>query len=204
MKISGTFRNHKTRFFQKAWFLSIAMVLFVSLFVGVASGSGGGNAEPKGWVATDTYRVMNFTVLAVALYLLLRKPASQALDGRIKGIREQLTELEARKKDAEKELAEYNKKLLQLNQEADKIVEEYVKQGNDAKERILREAESAAEKLEEHAERNIEQEFKNARTRLQEDILEKAIAKAEAIVKQKITDEDQDRLVDEYLKKVVA
>ena len=194
MKFSGTF--------QKAWFLSIAMMLLLSLFAGVASASGGG--ETKGWVATDTYRIMNFTVLAVALYLLLRKPASQALDGRIKGIKEQLTELEAKKKDAEKELAEYNKKLLQLNQEADKIVEEYIKQGHDAKERILKEAESAAEKLEDQDKRNIEQEFKRAKTELQEEILDKAISKAEVMVKQKITDEDQERLVDEYLKKVVA
>jgi len=204
MEFSGIFRNQKIRFLR---FLPIVMVLFLSFFVGVALGSGGGDehgAEPKGWVPTDTYRVMNFSVLAIALYFLLRKPASQALDGRIKGIREQLTELEAKKKDAEKDLAEFNKKLLRLDQEAEKIVEEYVKQGNDAKERILREAESAAEKLEEQAKRNIEQEFKRAKTGLQDDILEKAIAKAEEIVKQRITDEDQDRLVDEYLKKVVA
>ncbi|QTA93206.1 F0F1 ATP synthase subunit B family protein [Desulfonema magnum] len=183
------------------------MVSVLFFFSGAALGSGGDEghgAEPKGWIATDTYRVMNFAVLAIALFLILRKPVSQALDARIRGIREQLSELEVRKKDAETELAQYNKKLLLLEQETEKIVAEYIKQGNEAKERILREAESAAEKLEVQASRNIENEFERAKLQLQQDILEKALIKAEQVVKQRITDKDQERLVDEYLEKVVA
>ncbi len=193
-------RNQETRF-RKRWFLAVFMAVSVVFSAGIAMGSG---AEAKGWLPTDTYRVMNFAVLAIVLFFLLRKPASQALDARIKGIKDHLSELAGRKKDAEKELAEYNAKLLLLDQETEKIVAEYVKQGNEAKTRILREAESAAGKLEEQAQRNIEQEFKRAKIWLQEDIIEKALVKAQEIVKQKITDEDQNRLVDEYLKKVVA
>jgi len=54
----------------------------------------------KGWVATDTYRVMNFLVLAIALVFLLRKPLKQALNNRISGIQNQLDELEEKKKAA--------------------------------------------------------------------------------------------------------
>lgn len=52
--------------------------------------------------------------------------------------------------------------------------------------------------------KNIEHEFQQAKERLQEEILEKALAKAEGMVKNNITSYDQDRLVDEYLEKVVA
>jgi F-type H+-transporting ATPase subunit b len=166
-----------------------------------ASSEGG---ESKGWVATDTFRVMNFVVLAAVLFFILRKPLSQALSSRIKGIKDQLAELEEQKAAAEKQLAEYNQKLSQLEKEADKIVEDYIKQGNEAKARILKEAESAAEKLQTQAHRNIEHEFEQAKLKLQEDILEKSLVKAEAIIEQKISGEDQERLVDEYLKKVVA
>lgn len=178
-----------------------AVFLFGAAQVALSSG-GDGHDQPKGWVATDTYKVMNFAVLAIALFFILRKPLSQALDTRIKGIREQLSDLEAKKKEAEKELAQYNERLLLLDQEAEKIVVEYVKQGNEAKERILREAQSAAEKLESQARRNIENEFERARGKVRRDIIEKALAKAEDLVKQRITDEDQERLVDEYLMKV--
>ena len=173
---------------------------------GIAAGSSGGEheGEPKGWVATDTYRVMNFAVLAVALFFVLRKPVSQALNARIDGIRENLGDLEIRREKAEKDLAGYRSRLTALEKEAEKIVEEYVRQGNEARERILKEAESAAAKLEEQAQRNIEYEFRQIRLKLQEEILEKAMGRAEEMLRTGIREEDQDRLVDEYLRKVVA
>jgi F-type H+-transporting ATPase subunit b len=156
----------------------------------------------KGWVATDTYRVMNFAVLAIVLVFLLRKPLSQALNGRIKGIQDQLADLEEKKKKADEQLAEYDKKLALLDKEAEKIVAEYVKQGNEAKDRILQEAKAAAEKIEGHARKNIEHEFGMAKEMLQVEIFESALAKAEDIIKGNITSADQDRLVDDYLEKV--
>lgn len=173
-----------------------------------AHGEGGGHGEgdhgAKGWVSTDTYRVMNFGVLMIALVFLLRKPVAKALNARIEGIKEQLTELEAKKQKALEELSEYNAKLAKLESESEKIIAQYEKQGVEAKARILKEAEAAAEKLEEQAKRNIEHEFKKVQQSLQNEILDKALVKAEDLLRSRITDQDQERLVDEYLKKVVA
>ena len=107
-------------------------------------------------------------------------------------------------KTAEKQLAEYSEKLSRLEKESEKIVEDYIKQGYEAKARILKEAESAAEKLQTQARRNIEHEFKQAKSKLQEEIFETSLVKAEEILIGKISGEDQDRLVDEYLRKVEA
>ncbi|MEA3279760.1 MAG: ATP synthase F0 subunit B [Thermodesulfobacteriota bacterium] len=200
------FMKKEPGFNRKRTLVVVLVILVVAVFqisvIDVAFSSE--HAEPKGWVATDTYKVMNFTVLFVALFFLLRKPVSQALNARIKGIKDQIDELEAKKKDAEKKLAEYNEKLSLLDKEAEKIVAEYTKQGNEAKVRILEEAEAEAVKLEEQAKRNVEHEFKQAKSKLQEEISEKALIKAEEIIRGTITTEDQDRLVDEYLEKVVA
>lgn len=182
----------------------IMIVIAVLMFSGVAWSSSGGGHEAKGWVATDTYKVMNFTVLMVALFFLLRKPVAQALNARIKGIKEQIDDLEAKKKEADKKLAEYNEKLSLLDKEAENIIAEYVKQGKEAKARILEQAELEAKKLEYQAGRNIENELKLAKSKLQEEIFEKALIKAEEIIKSRITGEDQDKLIDEYLEKVVA
>jgi len=171
---------------------------------GLVWASGGGGEGAKGWVATDTYRVMNFSVLAIALFFVLRKPVSQALGGRIKGIQDQLDDLEARKKQAEAELARYNEKLSTLDKEAEKIIAEYISQGKEAKARILKEAEAATQKIEDQARRNIAHEFKEARENLQTDVLEKALAKAEALIKENYSEDDQDRMVDEYISKVVT
>ena len=182
----------------------LAVVLLTAGPAFCAGGGGHGEEGAKGWVSTDTYRVMNFTVLAVALIILLRKPVAKALSARIEGIREQLEELEAKKGEAEKQLAEYNEKLAQLDKEAETIVANYIKQGEEAKARIIEEAKATADKLEEQAKRAIEHEFKQAKEKLKAEVSEQALAKAEALIKNKITSEDQEKLVDEYLEKVVA
>jgi F-type H+-transporting ATPase subunit b len=171
---------------------------------GAALAASGGEGAHHGFSSTDWYRVMNFAVLFVALFFLLRKPIPRALNGRIQGIRDQLKDLETRKAEAENRLAEYTRKLGDLEKEAERIVAEYVRQGEEAKKRILQEAESAAEKLRSQTRKNIEHEFDQTKARLQEEILQKALAKAETLLKDKITAQDQDRLVEEYLGKVVA
>jgi len=184
-------------FFRRNAFVLIQIILVLLVcFAGVA--------EAKGWGATDTYRVINFAILFIALFFILKKPVSQALNGRIEGIKTELEGLEAKKKEAEKKLSEYNEQIVSLDREAEKIIAEYIKQGKAARERILEESKKATEKLEEQAKRNIENEFKSAKLKLQKDILEKALTKAEELLKDKITSEDQNRLVDEYLDKVVA
>jgi len=166
-----------------------------------ASSSGEGHeAAPKGWEKTDWYRVMNFVVLAGLLILVLRKPAGQALNNRIKNISSELEELEQRKAGVEKQLAEYNNRLATLDKEAEQIVSEYIRE--EAKERILQAAQASAERLEEQAQKNIDYEFSQAKLALQKDVMEKALVKAEEIIKARISGEDQERLVDEYLNKV--
>ena len=202
MKFSGFGRRHC--FKKHSAVILLILLFFFGFSLATAMGASGEGSGAKGWTSTDWFRVMNFTVLAIALVFVLRKPLSQALGARIKGIKDQLAELETRKTEAERQLAEYNEKLSQLEKESKKIVEDYIKQGHEAKARILMEAESAAEKLQIQARRNIEHEFKQAILKLQEEIFETSLAKAEEIIKGKISGEDQDRLVDEYLRKVEA
>jgi F-type H+-transporting ATPase subunit b len=207
MKIPGIRRKCHLRdkyFCQGEYAKVVLMTLFAFLIFGAASVFAAADGEHQKWVATDTYRIMNFTVLVVGLFLLLRKPVSKALSSRIKGIQEQLEDLEAKKAATESELAGYIERLAKLEGEASIIVDDYIRQGNEAKDRIIKEAEAAAEKLEEQAKKNIEHEFEQAKLRLKGDVLEKAMARAEEIIKTKISTDDQERLVDEYLNKVVA
>lgn len=204
MKNSGSSRKHGFSFLLVLLIVSTALFLFSLGAVMGSSGEGDHGTEPKGWSKTDTYRVMNFAVLFVVLFLILRKPVSQALNGRIQGIKDQLEDLEIKKKGAEKRLSEYNEKIALLNKETEKLVAEYIRQGEEAKVRILKEAESMAEKLKEQAHKNIEHEFEQAKAALKAEIVEKVIAKAEQIISEKITADDQAKLVDEYLEKVVV
>ena len=181
-----------------------ALLGLLAVTAGTAWAASGGDAGYGGLSSTDWYRIMNFVVLAAGLVFLLRKPIPRALNSRIQGIQHQLSDLEARKADAEKRLAECNQQLGELEKEAGRIMNDYVRQGQEAKARILKEAESAAEKIQVQARRNIEHEFEQTKARLQREIFEQALAKAEALLKQNVTAEDQAHLVEDYLQKVVA
>jgi F-type H+-transporting ATPase subunit b len=204
MRCSGFHRKYNKKMMLSGLILIVAALLIFNIGAAFASGGGDGDAASKRWVATDTYRVMNFGVLFIALFLLLRKPAANALNARITGIKEQLEELETKKAEAEKQLSEYNERLSLLDKEAEELIQGYIKQGEEAKVRIIETAESTAVKLEEQAKRHIEHEFERAKTELQEEIMQQALVKAAEIISTKINVEDQDRLVDEYLEKVVA
>ncbi len=184
----------------------IVVVGLVLLSVGPAIGAteGGEGGGPKRWVATDTYRVMNFAVLAIALFFLLKKPASKALGDRITSIKKQIHDLEQKKVEAEKDLEQFNRKLSLLENEATEIVEKYKQQGEAARVKIIQAAEAAAEKLQDQARRHMDHELKEASKRLQVDIFEKALVKAESMIKDQISKDDNNRLIDEYLERVEA
>jgi len=182
------------------------LIFFVLVLVlagaGICWASAGADATT--WKTTDWLKVMNFVVLAVALFLIVRKPVANALNGRISGIQEELASLEKKKESAQKSLDDINREIADLEGEADRIIGEYRKQGENLKAKILENARQSAAKIEEQAKRNIENEFAAAKVRLQAEILDKAVARAESLVKERITTDDQDRLVDEYLNKVVS
>ena len=190
----------------------LQLVVFTATFLmamcGIVWASSGGDSHGGGvhnaWLTIDTWKVLNFGILAVVGFFLAKKPVAQFFSSRAKSIEDEINELERKKADAQKKLAEYQTKFKNLDQESKQIVEDYIKQGEEAKKRIIAEAGEQADKLEDMAKRNIEQEFKSAKAKLQQEIVEKALGKAEEIIKASISSDDQDKLVDEYLKKVVA
>jgi F-type H+-transporting ATPase subunit b len=156
------------------------------------------------WLPMDTWKTLNFAILFIVLFLLLKKPTKAFFSSRRKEIADELRELEEKKAAAEKQLADYQARFRNLDQESRQIIDEYIKQGEEAKKRIITQAQTQAEKLEDMARRTIEQEFKTARTRLQQEISALAVERAETIIQEAISSDDQDKLVDDYLKKVVA
>ncbi|MCK4728592.1 MAG: ATP synthase F0 subunit B [Desulfobacterales bacterium] len=184
--------------------LVVVSVLFAFGSVWASSEGGhddhGGNG--KGWDLVK--RTMNFAVLAGVLIFLLRKPLAKGLESRRQGIKDELDDLEGQKQEAGKRLAEYKEKLSLLDQEVEKIVAEYIREGEAAKAKIVEEAQLVAEKLQEQAKKNIEHEFDKAKQQLKAEMAGQAVAMAEQLIKEHINEEDQERIVDEYLTKVVV
>ncbi|MBW2617876.1 MAG: ATP synthase F0 subunit B [Deltaproteobacteria bacterium] len=150
------------------------------------------------------YRAINFGILAAVMVILLRKPMGRMLANRNQGIKEDLENLEKRKEEAARSLEENLARLKSIEAEKDKIIQEFVAAGNAEKEKILAQAEEMAARIKEQTRASIELETEKARTQLQAEIAEKSATKAFELIQAKITPEDRDRLVNDYLDKVVG
>ncbi|PIE75244.1 MAG: ATP synthase F0 subunit B [Deltaproteobacteria bacterium] len=184
------------------YFLPLFLVFCTMVFASEAGVEHG--SHESGWGTIDTYKLLNFIVLVSVLFVLLRKSVGNFFSQRIETLKYEISELENRKEDAKKELEEFQKKLSSLDEEVKTIVETYVEQGEKAREKILSEAKFSAEKLRSQAEMKIEQEFTLAKESLSKEIVEKSVLEAEKLIRKNINDEDQEKLIEEYIGKVVA
>ena len=185
--------------------LALSFVFLIAGIVFSASNAGHGTGEiHNSWLTIDTWKTLNFLILVIGIFFVVKKPATNFFSSRIKDIENKINDLEEKKIDAQKQLAEYKKQFEDLEQESKQIVDDYIKQGQASKKIILEHAKIQAQKLEDTAKHNIEQEFKLAKEKLQKEIAGQAVKKAKTMIETQISSEDQDKLVDDYLKKVVV
>jgi F-type H+-transporting ATPase subunit b len=167
----------------------------------VWASEGGGHHELNWW---DFFlRLMNFAIMLGLLIYLLKKPLSNFFVSRRENIQNTLIELEQKKLEADKKCAEYKAKLATLDKEVGQIIAEYVQEGEAEKSKIIEAAQKQADYLKQQAQLTIQQEIKSARESLQEEIADLTVAAAEDILRKNIKAKDQDRLVQEFIAKVV-
>lgn len=162
---------------------------------------GGGHDSAR--VTDLIWRSVNFVVFAGILIKLATKPIKQFFASRKQDIAQNLVELESQKAAAEKALAEAKAQLAAVAEEREKIIEHFVAEGEAEKAKIIQRAELAADRIKEMAAITVEQETKKAAAELKRELVETAAQLSEGLIKEKITAQDQQRLVDDYLTKVV-
>ncbi len=168
-----------------------------------AGGHGGHHGITKTQLMNFIWHCLNFSILAVVLFKLLRKPISGALHDRTESIRSELETLEKQKAEAQQKYAEYEKRLSNMEQEAEKILQAFIEQGKAEKEKIIAQAKEAAERIRGQAEFFVQQELAKAKVELTKTVADTAVKMAEDLIKKNITEKDHHRLISEYLEKVV-
>lgn len=178
----------------------LAVLALVLLGAGAAWAAGGHYSDAM--VKELYYRIMNFSVLVVVLVVLARKPLKKGLSDRAQGIKDELADLESRKAKAAAELAEVEKRLKDAEGDRETIVADFRAQGEKERAKIIAAAEDSATRIKAQAQFTIDQETAVAKAELRKEVAQLSAALAEDLLRQKITAEDQTRLVDEYLAKV--
>jgi len=190
--------------------LIAGVALCILVMAGLAWASGGGEAAHGEAVAEHglnwmdfLYRCINFALVFGLLAYLVGKKFTGFMKGRSAQIENQLNDLETRKADAAKRLKEIGASISNLEAEKARIMDEYRKQGETLKGAIIASAEEKADAIKAQAKVTAEQEAKAAVETLRAEMADMVVEAAEKMLASKLTEKDQDKLVDEYLTKVV-
>lgn len=190
--------------------LGVLALIAISGLVYASSGAEGGHGAPAGptfWGLPTAkwwdllWRTLNFAILLIVLIKVLAKPIANGLRARQQSIKEQFTDLEERKTEADLAYQTYEEKLASIDQEINDIIQSAVAQGEAEKERIISDANRAAEDIKRQAEMAIQHELTEAKLKLREEVANQAVVLAEELIKKNLQDADQVKLIENSLAK---
>jgi len=180
-------------------FLVAFSLVFVTLCLAAdAEGGGGGR---KAW--DMVWRIFNFLILAGILYKLLADKIRKYFSDRRIEIAEMLQEADDAKAEAEKQLADVQEKLKNVERDVLDIRDAIMGELENEKQRIIDEGKVVAERLIEKAHWTAEQEVLKAKKELLDQVVDMAGDMAGGMVSKNLNQEDQKTIIEEYLKKVV-
>lgn len=188
---------------RRGFWLGLSSSLLLTGMAWAGGGEHGHGAIDPAKLDDLLWRTVNFLVFAAILYKLAAKPIKEFFTKRQTDIGSELQDLESQKIKIQKALREAKAQLAAVAAEREQIIQQYIAEGEAEKAKIIAKAEQAAQRLKEMAAMTIAAETKKAAAELKQEIVEAAIQLSEQIVKEKIVPEDQQRLVDDYLAKVV-
>ena len=200
MKIS--IRNITSKIQNNAMIKSILFVLFSLAVTSVVYASGGEEGEHGSLLKEYIWKIVNFAILVIILFKFGRKPLGDFLRKRTELIEKTLNEAKEAKEAAQKALKEAEERLKTKDAEIEAILAAAKKSGEQERERIIEESAKLKEKILEQAKTNIEYELKHAKEAIKAEAVELAMELAEKKLKEKLTKEEQERLLDESLVKI--
>ena len=181
--------------------LPVAACFLLAASVAYASG-GHGEEHTIPWM-NYFWRVLNFALFLFLLYKFAGKKAADFFGGRSSGIKNELEDLETRKAEASKKLAEVEKSIANIAQEKAAILEEAKTQGEALKASIIEKAEKTAAQMAEQAKLTAQNEAKAEMDRMRAEMADLVVEAAAKLVEEKLGEKEHEKLVDEYLTKVV-
>jgi len=177
----------------------LAMALIAGFLTSLPLISKAAEHGEEGGHILGLWKVINFIILVVAIYLVWKKIIAVALDKRKTDIEHAISEAARVKAEAEKAALEYKNLVNSLESKLSSISEELRLEGLAEKKRIIKEAGQAAIRLKEQAKLTAEQEVKKARIEIRGEVAKLAAQMAGEILATELRPEDQQRLIKNYI-----
>ncbi|HSP14941.1 MAG TPA: hypothetical protein VLV78_09330 [Thermoanaerobaculia bacterium] len=165
---------------------------------------GEGGEAPKTYLGIPGWllKLVNMLVFLGLLGWWVAKPVKAAFASRGEQIRRDQEEAKERRTKADRMASDIQARLNQIEQEVRSIRERAEADGQRQRQELIAAAEAEAAKILKAASNEVDNRLKSARRELTEYAGQLATERAEAILREKITDADQRKLFDESLREV--
>ncbi len=178
----------------------LLLVLGASLVFAAAAGHEGEGSPWNSWMLL--WRVINTVALIVLLVYFLKKPLVTFFAERKEQISKDLDDAREQRERAERLLKDYEAKIAGMEQELAKMRAELAKASEAESKKLLEAADAMMFKMVDAARLAAEQEVRKAKAAVKNEAVDLAVELAEALIREKITDQDRRRIVEDYLDKV--
>jgi F-type H+-transporting ATPase subunit b len=147
-------------------------------------------------------QVLGFLLLLFLLRILAWKKFLKILDQRKERIASEFKQIEDAKQEIAKIKAEYDDRMLKIEETAKAKIQEAVDQGKQITEEIRKQAYRDAQGIIDKAAKDIKYEISKAKEELKKSIVDLTIRATENMIQEKLTDDQDKRLVKDFLEKI--
>lgn len=147
-------------------------------------------------------QLLNTIIIFLVLKKLLFKPVTEFMEKRRKGIESSILNAEAKNKEAEALMSEYDRKLNDIKQERNEIIKDASKRAEERGDEIVKKAETEAKKIIEKANLDIQREKQKALNELKEQMSELVIMAAAKIIDKEIDSQKHDEMIKQFIDEV--
>jgi F-type H+-transporting ATPase subunit b len=148
------------------------------------------------------YPTLNILLLLAVLLYFARKPMQTFFADRRSVIETEIADAAELQRRAEQRYAQWHRKLVDLDEELETIRRTARERAEAERARILEDAQVSADRIRSDASLAIEQELRRAKERLREEAADLAVELADGMLRQRVTSEDRERLIDEFIARV--
>jgi F-type H+-transporting ATPase subunit b len=149
------------------------------------------------------WRIVNFLILMALLWKLLADTIRKYFVDRKEEIAQMIEEADKAKSDADIQYADIQLKLKNVEKDIHDIKNAIMGELEGEKARIIEEGKVSAERIIQQAKWTAEQEVVKVKNELKEHVVEMAGDMASGMITNSMTEDDQKRILEEYLNKVV-
>ncbi len=148
------------------------------------------------------FSLINFILLVVGLYFILKKPVKDFFKERNFLVKKGFEDAKQLKETADLQIEEYSSKIRNVETEVSKIIDEIRNEGELERNKIVSDAQKMAERLKMDSQKLIEQEFRKAKEKLKQEVIQLSVQLASEKIKQDMSETQQSSIVQSYLNKM--